>query len=374
MAKRLIVCCDGTWNVADQPSKTNVTKVALSVRPRADGMEQRVYYHSGVGTRRWERLRGGAFGMGLSGNILDAYRFLVDAYEPGDTVYLFGFSRGAFTARSLAGLVRNCGILRREHAHRVKEAWTLYRDRAEKPTGTASTLFRRAYARDAVIHFIGVWDTVGSLGIPAPGVSWLTPVVSLIDRRWAFHDTELSSWVKGAFHALAIDEQRRPFAPTLWHQQSGDAGNGQELQQVWFAGVHCDVGGGYPETALSDVTLLWMVRQARRYGLEFDDEALSENGPREMAPESSVEFRVRPDSMGTAHDSRTGLYALVPPWHRPIGQAVDRRHRPDGRERVSESAQERFGKDPSYRPPELRRYLARRRLRTVPGPADRKAA
>ena len=375
MAKCLIVCCDGTWNVADQPSKTNVTKVALAVRPHAADVEQRVYYHSGVGTRRWERLRGGAFGTGLSGNVLDAYRFLVDAYEPGDSVYLFGFSRGAFTVRSLAGLVRNCGILRREHAHRAREAWTLYRNRVEKPTGTASTLFRRAYAHEAGIHFIGVWDTVGSLGIPVPGASWLRPVVSLIDRRWAFHDTELSSWVEGAFHALAIDEQRRPFAPTLWHQQSGDAENGQELRQVWFAGVHCDVGGGYQETSLSDIALLWMVDQARRYGLEFDEEALSANGPREMTPDSDVGFRVRPDSMGPVHDSRTGLYVLARPLHRPIGQAVDRNHRPDGRERVSESARERFDKNPSYRPPELVRHLAQRRLRAAPsGPAGRRAA
>jgi uncharacterized protein (DUF2235 family) len=375
MTKRLIVCCDGTWNVADQPSKTNVTKLALSVRPHTAGVEQRVYYHSGVGTRRWERLRGGAFGMGLSGNVMDAYRFLVDAYEPGDTLYLFGFSRGAFTARSLAGLVRNCGILHREHAHRIKEAWALYRDRVEKPTGTASTLFRRAYARETGIHFIGVWDTVGSLGIPVPGPSWLKPAVRLIDRRWAFHDTELSSRVKGAFHALAIDEQRRPFAPTLWHQQAGDAADGQELQQVWFAGVHCDVGGGYTETALSDITLLWMANQARRYGLEFDDEALGKAGPREMTPDNSVEFRVIPDSLGPAHESRTGLFLLAAPWHRPLGQAVDRNHRPDGRERVSQAAMDRYDKDPSYRPPELVRYLTRRRRRTTPpAPSAHRAA
>ncbi|BFO18636.1 hypothetical protein SHKM778_50240 [Streptomyces sp. KM77-8] len=114
MAKRLVVCCDGTWNFADQPSKTNVAKVALSVLPgSAAGKEQRVYYHSGVGTLRRERLRGGAFGAGLSRNVVDAYRFLVETYEADDELFLFGFSRGAFTARSLAGLVRNSGILRR---------------------------------------------------------------------------------------------------------------------------------------------------------------------------------------------------------------------------------------------------------------------
>ncbi|MEU6080102.1 DUF2235 domain-containing protein [Streptomyces sp. NPDC047108] len=358
MAKRLIVCCDGTWNVADQPSRTNVTKVALSVRPHADGVEQRVYYRSGVGTRRWERLRGGAFGMGLSGNVLDAYRFLVDAYEPGDELYLFGFSRGAFTARSLAGLVRNCGILRRENADRMQEAWTLYRNRIERPQSTASTLFRRAFAHETEIHFIGVWDTVGTLGVPIRGPRWLRPVVRRLNRRWTFHDTALSTWVKGAFHALAIDEQRAPFEPTLWHQQAGAADDGQELKQVWFAGVHTDVGGGYEETALSDITLLWMVHQARRYGLEFDLEALSGAAPHAPAPDGDTEFRVRPDSTGPVHDSRTGAYRLTPPLHRPIGRAADAGGRRDGNELLSETAKERHDKDASYRPPELDRCLA----------------
>lgn len=241
MAKRLVVCCDGTWTFADQPGKTNVTKVALSIRRRSrDGTEQRVYYRDGVGTRRWERLRGGAFGMGLSRNVLDAYRFLVHNYEPGDALYLFGFSRGAFTARSLAGLVRNSGILRPENADRIKEAWTLYRSRTKKPTGAASTLFRRAHAHEPEIHF--VWDTVGALGIPVPGPRWLSPLINLVNRRWAFHDTDLSSRVKEAFHALAIDEQRSAFRPTPWLQQPGAADSGQEMKQVWFTGVHSESG------------------------------------------------------------------------------------------------------------------------------------
>ncbi|MGW5974734.1 DUF2235 domain-containing protein [Streptomyces sp. NPDC055186] len=373
MAKRLIVCCDGTWNLADQPSKTNVTKVALAVQPRAAGVEQRVYYRSGVGTRRWERLRGGAFGVGLSGNVMDAYRFLVCDYEPGDELFLFGFSRGAFTARSLAGLVRNSGILRRENADRIKDAWALYRDRLEKPTGTASTLFRRAYAHETEIQFIGVWDTVGALGIPLPGAggtpnngSWWHKPIDLVNRRWGFHDTQLSSWVKGAFHALAIDEQRTPFRPTLWHQQPGAAENGQELKQVWFTGSHSDVGGGYKETALSDITLLWMVAQARRYGLEFDTEALSKAGPRDMNPDRGIDFGVRPDPMGTVHNSRRGPYRLARPWHRPIGQAAEDQGRLDGCEYLSETAKDRHDRDASYRPPKLTRYLTQGRVRLEP--------
>ncbi|MEU8695035.1 DUF2235 domain-containing protein [Streptomyces sp. NPDC048665] len=358
MTKRLVVCCDGTWDFADQPSKTNVAKLALSVRPGPTaGEDQLVYYHSGVGTQWSDHLRGGAFGIGLSRNIIDAYRFLVEAYEPGDELFLFGFSRGAFTVRSLAGLVRNSGIVRRDQANRIKAAWALYRDRIEKPTGVASTLFRRSFAHEPEIHFIGVWDTVGALGIPVPDSGWLKSAVEEFNHRWAFHDTELSSLVKAAFQALAIDEQRSAFQPTLWHQKPGAAEQGQELKQVWFAGTHCDVGGGYKETGLSDIALLWMVDQARRHGLEFETETLSAAGPSEMTPEESIDFRVQPDTSGPLHPSQTKLWRLAKPLHRPIGCTADD-HRLDGNEFLAVSAKERYDNDTSYRPPNLDQYLA----------------
>lgn len=359
MAKRLVVCCDGTWDTAEQPYKTNVTKVAESVRPGlADGKDQRVYYGSGVGTRRFERYRGGAFGEGLSENVMDAYRFLVGTYEPGDELFFFGFSRGAFTARSLAGLVRNSGILRQGEAGRIKEAWTLYRDRNEQPGGAAATAFRRSYAHETEIHFIGVWDTVGALGIPPLGPRWTKPLANLFDRRYAFHDTQLSSWVKGAFQALAIDETRSPFEPTLWHQQPGAAQQGQELKQNWFSGVHTDIGGGYKESGLSDITLMWIVDQARRYGLEFDDEVLGVADPSGTKPGKNIDFHVLPDALSTLHDSRKGMYRLTKPVHRPIGRAADDKGRPDGDEFVASTAKERYDKAADYRPPELERYLA----------------
>ncbi|MFF6995424.1 DUF2235 domain-containing protein [Streptomyces sp. NPDC008313] len=363
MAKRLVVCCDGTWNFADQPSKTNVAKVALSVLAGSvAGKEQRAYYHSGVGTLRRERLRGGAFGVGLSRNVVDAYRFLAETYEPDDELFLFGFSRGAFTARSLAGLVRNCGILRQDHVDRIPEAWALYRDRIEQPNGAAATLFRRSYARETEIRFIGVWDTVGSLGIPVPDAALLQPPANRFNHRWAFHNTELSSWVRGAFHALAIDEQRSAFQPALWHQQPGAGGQGQELKQVWFAGVHCDVGGGYQQTGLSDVPLLWMVDQARRFGLRFDADVLSHAGPEVMIPDESIQFRVGPDASGELHTSRTGMYRLAKPLHRPLGKATNDRGELDGNEFLAVPAKERYDRDADYRPPELERYLTRKDL------------
>ena len=363
MPKRLIVCCDGTWNTADQaisgrPCPTNVTKLALSIGPEdSAGVRQCVYYHSGVGTTRRERLLGGAFGVGLDRNVRDAYRFLIDNYEPGDQLYFFGFSRGAFTARSLAGLVRNSGILRRENAGRMNEAWALYRSSADKPSGVASTLFRGAYAYEPEqrIHFIGVWDTVGALGIPALGPRWLKPIVKLIDHRWEFHDTKLSTRVDGAFHALAIDERRAVFEPTVWHQQPG--AGGQELQQVWFTGVHCDIGGGYPDTSLSDITLLWMADRARQYGLQFEPGAFSADGPSEMTPGESTDFKVSPDPMADPHSSWTKYYRLVKPLDRPIGQAADESGHLDGREYLATTAKQHYDEKPGYRPPDLVKYL-----------------
>lgn len=362
MPKRLIVCCDGTWDTADQslagrPNPTNVTKVALCIasQDRA-GISQCVYYHSGVGTGRWDRLGGGGFGFGLGHNVFDAYRFLIDNYEPGDELFFFGFSRGAFTARSLGGLVRSCGILHDKNASRIQQAWVLYRSSAERPSGVASTLFRRAYSHEPRIHFIGVWDTVGALGIPVLGPRWLKPVIRWCNRRWEFHDTKLSTGVDGGFHALAIDEQRAPFVPTLWHQQP-DATD-QEIKQVWFTGVHSDIGGGYADTSLSDITLLWMADRAREYGLEFVPGAFSADGPATMTPADSIEFTVAPDAMGAPHNSRTGLYRLSRPVDRPIGTACDSNGRLDGHEYLSTSAKEHYDAQPSYRSPQLVKYLA----------------
>ena len=320
MPKRLVVACDGTWNRPDQlndgvVAPTNVLKLALAVaRVAPDGVAQELHYEPGVGTRRLERLRGGAFGFGLSRNVRDAYAFLVDRYEPGDELYFFGFSRGAYTARSAAGMVRNCGILRREHADRIDEAYRLYRSRDEptKPNGLAARVFRRMYAYpDEPIHFIGVWDTVGALGIPtgALRMPWLT-------RRWSFHDVKLSTQVRFAYHALAIDEHRPPFRPTLWDKQDGDGD--QHVEQVWFSGVHCDVGGGYRDPALAEITVLWMVERARAAGLAFDPDRFAVRA----APSDDdrrLAIAVAPDALGELHESRKGMYKLLASFERPLG-------------------------------------------------------
>jgi len=271
--KHLIVCCDGTWNTPEQSENgqicpTNVVKMASALTPLArDGTPQIVFYHDGVGTSSGFDLShwiGGAFGAGLSKIILDAYRFLVDNYSDGDELYFFGFSRGAYTVRSLAGLVRNCGLLKKIHAEKIPDAYGLYRreDRPAEPDGEEARTFREQFSREVTIKCIGVWDTVGALGIPDHVLRHLT------EQRWQFHDVKLSRIVEHAYHALAIDERREDFRPTLWEQQP-DAGN-QTLEQVWFAGVHCNVGGGYEESGLSDLAFLWMKAQAETCGLTFD--------------------------------------------------------------------------------------------------------
>src|SRR3954453_13848399 len=164
--KRLVVCCDGTWNRPDQTKQdvaapTNVAKISLALAEEEDaGNPQVLHYEPGVGTRRGERILGGGFGVGLSRNVQDCFRFLIDNYEPGDRLYFFGFSRGAYTARSTVGLIRNSGILRREHRDRIDEAYALYRSRTDRahPRGVGAEIFRRMYSHDEIeIEFVGVW-------------------------------------------------------------------------------------------------------------------------------------------------------------------------------------------------------------------------
>ena len=327
--KRLIMCCDGTWNTAGQPCPTNVEKMFKAIAPSdASGVQQVGFYHDGVGVKRWQRLRGGAFGFGLSRNVQDTYSFLIDNYEPDDELFLLGFSRGAYTARSTAGFIRNAGILRPEHKDLVEQAYAMYRNKA-KPDATTAVAFRKqySYADMTPIRFIGVWDTVGSLGVPdlgLPGVKWL-------NRRWEFHDTTLSSRVQSAFQALAIDEARRPFMPTLWEPRP--TATNQQLEQVWFTGVHCDVGGGYKEGELSDISFYWMSLRAQACGLALTSALTA------------------PDVTGKLHDSRTLFYKLIKPCHRPIG-AKDPAH-----EYVGSTATQRHKQDPRYAPPELVKYL-----------------
>ena len=349
--KRLVICCDGTWNSPEHAgvAPSNVVRLARALLPAAsDGVPQVVYYDPGVGTGDIiDRLSGGAFGAGLSLNVREAYRFIVHNYEPGDALYFFGFSRGAYTVRSAAGFVRKVGILHKRHADRIAEGWAIYRIREGDADTDKAQAFRDAYSHpdpeEIDMRCIGVWDTVGALGIPGP-LGFLTK------KGNGFHDVALSSRVKFAFHAIAVDEKRLFFRPTLW-EQSPQA-RGQILEQVWFPGVHADIGGGYNEKALADNTLVWMISRARLAGLEFD--------------QGYIDSVCSPDPRGPLHESRTGMYTMIPAVQRAIGERVPKRealYRPPGETRQSLDAatQTRYDGDELYRPPGLVKYFRRHR-------------
>lgn len=267
--KRIIVCMDGTWNKPTQYDRgkrkpTNVVKIARGIEPVCpNGVHQVVYYSEGVGTQ-WglDRILGGGFGMGLSQNIIKAYRFIVHNYQQGDEIYLFGFSRGAYTVRSLAGLLNKVGLLPKNHAFYMPEAYRLYRN---GPSEAQLVSFQKQHhCIDVKIKFVGVWDTVGALGIPVG--------FGKFNRRYQFHDVSLTRNIEHAYQALAIDERRGIFNPAIWQLPKDST---QTLQQQWFIGSHSNVGGGYSQDGLANISLHWIKDMATQYGLHFNEPFLS---------------------------------------------------------------------------------------------------
>ena len=289
MPKNIVICSDGTGNSAVKDRGTNVFKlfeaVDLQTQPgNKEFVPQIAYYDDGVGTERLKPLKiiGGAFGWGLSRNIRDLYRELARVYEAGDRIFLFGFSRGAYTARSLAGMIAQVGIVDRgkvrtdaELKALVKRAYKQHRrcfrriwSRGGKLETRPADTFREQYAvrHDSFedktrppIAFVGVWDTVDAVGFP------IDEIAQLWDRvvyPFIFPDKDLSSVVERACHAVAIDDERYTFHPVMWN-------NERRVEQVWFAGVHSNVGGGYPKQGLSLVSLSWMMKRAEACGLRF---------------------------------------------------------------------------------------------------------
>lgn len=273
--KRLVVCCDGTWNKPDNENVTNVEKIARTVRSDPSltgGVYQLVYYISGVGTGSYEadRLLGGAFGFGLFHNVIACYRFLAQNYEPGDEIFIVGFSRGAYTARSVAGMLATVGLLTKVALVEERLPWAVHLYQGTKMPegafGESVDEFKHDHCHNAKITFLGVFDTVGALGVP--GFRRSTP---------RFHSVQLSDQVLCARQALAIDETRLKFSPTLWEAPGKTADAATEdarVKQVWFEGAHSDIGGGYAQTGLSDTSLLWIAREAHAAGLVFDSELL----------------------------------------------------------------------------------------------------
>ncbi|MBK5958017.1 hypothetical protein CCR97_07305 [Rhodoplanes elegans] len=311
----LVVCCDGTWNTPDDldggvPAPTNVRKLFNAVaKVDADGKPQKTYYNAGVGTEGgwWNRAVGGGAGAGLARNVKSAYQWLAYNFRPDDRIFLFGFSRGAFTVRSLAGMINRCGLLDITDPglkpdavwKRIDLAFDCYRTRKLTPKLTKLPFHHAAPTTNPAamldIHFIGVWDTVGALGIPDD-----LGLLNLIDdpAKHQFHDTRLAARVLHARHAVAIDERRQSFTPTFWTTETGDLEDRPGVKQVWFPGVHSDVGGGYGRTGLSDGALAWMIAEASapECGLAFDPAAVAQ---------------VVPDPRGTLHDSCRGVFSVL---------------------------------------------------------------
>jgi uncharacterized protein (DUF2235 family) len=312
MAHRLILCFDGTWDRPDPNAditkkvESNVCRFYDSVPsgPQPDGSIQKKWYDTGVGTNWYDRIGGGMFGLGLDQKIKEGYQWLVDNYvnpDPGDyEVFVVGFSRGAYTARSFVGMIRNVGLLLPENSHRVDEAYAIYRQRDDGPDTGQAVAFRQRYAREIKIRFLGVWDTVGALGIPLHALQWLNA------QEYAFHDTELSGIVENAAHAVAIDEWRIDYKVALWLPVKKD---GQNVEQRWFIGAHADVGGGYPDRRLSDITLKWMQNKAVTSELVVDSGEVPQN----------LSDNWRADPVNSYMEFLSGIYAQThEPFYRPM--------------------------------------------------------
>lgn len=447
--KRIVIFCDGTWNDLRMPHLTNVARLAKCVQPMgvlryADKgstvpkhytVPQLVYYDDGVGVAegisklgdaavRW---LGGALGRGLDAKIEKAYRFLVLNYNPDDEIFVFGFSRGAYTARSLCGLIRDAGVLTRAEFGRVPEAIELYRN-GKPPWDGQARQFRRNFSHPVVagsedytdqdlkdikdfkekasasekisgsvhvippeirgrgfhVKYLGIWDTVGSLGVP---VKFKT-LYRLTHRRYQFHDESISSMVESARHAVALDEERATFDVSsianihdlniLWAAARRDAQvdfpnkagfvpyADRPYQQRWFPGDHGAVGGGNAERGLSSAALLWIAEGATKAGLhldpikgdedaglDLDESAGSELTEAKRLAEPCANWKINKD--GTPR----------PPGKKDfLGEVggYKRRYGPKTFDEIHESARERWRRDPTYRPSGMMSFQGRPEL------------
>lgn len=332
-SKRLILCEDGTWLNSDDGSlkgsvviESNITRITRAIKPVSeDGIPQVVYYHYGIGGGGglFNKLAG-SVGGGLNEIVREGYLFISTNYTPGDEIFIFGFSRGAFAARSIAGLIDDIGVLTKDASSYLSEIFRDVRNKHDpdyrpkhpnipfpnKPSFADPQyrveLRRRGLTRlDVPIKVVGVFDTVGSLGVPKIG--WLTRVgiQSSAMKDLRFYDTALSNCIEYAFHALSLDERRYAFQPCLWEKMEG---NTTTLRQVWFPGAHANIGGGYDDQQIATITLAWMVAQCQPF-LDFDlDHVVDQWDAAEQFYEKKDE-KVRPWSFGKAWNGDQGIYA-----------------------------------------------------------------
>jgi uncharacterized protein (DUF2235 family) len=357
MAKNIVICCDGTGNEFSE-SKSNVVKLYKMLNYDAS---QIAYYHPGVGTmgarnalsaisQWWTKVIGLAFGYGISDNIADAYQFLMRTYQPDDTLYVFGFSRGAYTARALCGMLHLIGLLREDNEGLIPYSIRMIKEKRIDFAVAAD--FKRTFCRECKPHFVGVWDTVSSVG-------WVYNVAHFPGTK-ATHNPDLNV----VRHAVSIDERRAFFRQNLFGEPH-DAQ--QDIKEIWFAGVHSDVGGSYPETEsqLSKIALQWMVWEAEVAGLRIDRNRKADilgGKPPYVAPDPLT---------NNQHESLKGAWWIAELWPKLISRPVPVAGQPErkwkrgirfnlGRSRLilsgahlHHSVVDRVSNVPAYRPKNL---------------------
>jgi uncharacterized protein (DUF2235 family) len=358
--KRIALFLDGTWNTVND--NTNVWRLkSLCTQSAA----QKVYYSVGVGTQRGEKVSGGAFGIGINEEVTSAYEWLSENYEQDAKIFIFGFSRGAFTARSLAGFISKCGLLKPGSPLSMKQLYERYRK------GTATSILTlqhivqglsledqwlKKYSLPVPVWLQGVWDTVGTLGVPLPCV----PNVSRHD--FDFLETDLHINQTHAYHALAIDEHREAFKPTLWQKvtpKAPAAAGGPaprdfaQVEQRWFVGAHANVGGGYPNDLIAQAPLKWLMGKAIQHDLEFKSTVDLDDGVNTCPIHNSL--------AEMAH----GIYEVLTfgkHYYRPIGRAPvesDSSTVTVINESIDASVFARWKAVSDYRPPNLKDWADR---------------
>lgn len=350
MPKRLALFLDGTWNTVND--NTNVWRLkSISVD---DGDTQLAYYDQGLGTAFGQKFTGGVWGVGIDDNVIDAYKWLVEHYDQGDELFIFGFSRGAYTARSLSGLIGKCGLLRRGAPLSIRQLYDRYkrgsittiRTLMEQRGGGRADFCREEewilqYSRDTEIKFVGVWDTVGKVGDAAN-----------------YLNTGVRRQNQFCFHALAIDEHRRNFEPTLWTkkvakgcQEDPPPRPLSQVEQRWFVGAHGNIGGGCDNDLLVQVPFKWIMGKAALHGLSFRQEVLIDDDPRTSPITNSFQ------------DFLYGLYPLISRrYYRPIGVELEETGTESIysiNETIDASVFERWRFDPTYRPKNLIAWASR---------------
>jgi uncharacterized protein (DUF2235 family) len=325
MPKNIVIFSDGTGQEGGEGHNSNVYKLFNMCEDRTD--RQIIFYDRGLGTG-WRKLSGTAFGAGISRNIIECYTFIFEHFNAGDQVFLFGFSRGATTVRSLSSFIHMFGILPKSRPELIKRAYKIYKRRRTREEKSKEFIGRH-HNMWCRVQFLGVWDTVAALGIPIPGLCALVEQVPGLQH--SFQNLSMSQSVTHGRHALAIDDERKIFHPVLWEPNLESY---QTMQQVWFAGMHTDVGGGYAEQGLADISLKWMVEEAVQKGLL-------------IYPKHKV--GIRPNQNGIMHDSRGGRLGWL--YRRKVRQWDSGKYgKPVVHKSALERTRDRHNSDAEYKP------------------------